>query len=67
MWPFLGLFAVALVVFAIAPLAARGDSRTGYRVWALVILLCAATAGLLVDLAVNPKAYEALLRLAGAQ
>lgn|GEM_PF-4953653 len=66
-WLFIGLFAVALVAFAVAPVAARGDARTGVRIWALVLFLCAATVGMCVDLAVNPAAYHALLRLAGAQ
>ncbi len=67
MWLFVGLFLLALVSIAVAPLAARGDARTGHRIWALVILLCAATVGAIVDLAVNPAALDALLRLAGAQ
>lgn len=67
MWLFFSLFALALVGIAVAPLAARGDARTGRGVWALVLFLCAATVGMCLDLALNPAAYHALLRLAGAR
>lgn len=66
MWIFIAFFALAMVAFAAAPLAARGDKRSGYRTWGLVGLLCAAAVGLLVDLAVNPHAYAALMHIAGA-
>ncbi len=67
MWMFIGLFALALVSIGLAPIAARGDARSGYRIWVLVIVLCVAATAAFLDAAFNPAAYHALLRLAGAQ